>query len=537
MRGVVLGRLAGVVGERLVCPRLQRRAWTVTVSPAGYFIPFRALSEGAWVSWEDAKPFEEIPGPMSLPLVGCLHHYLPYIGQYSFSRLHHAGRLKLQQFGPIVRERFPGNVSVLYLFDPEDIETMYAKEGRYPWRRSHTALQKYRLDRPHMFSTGGLLPTNGKHWWELRRRAQKSLSRVPAVVSRLPHVDEVSQEFAEVIGKVRREGSGRVAHFMDLQQRLFLELTVTSLLDVRLGNLVDHNEEAETLMAAAKESNSITVLMDNGLQLWHYVSTPMYRRLVRSQDSMYRIALKYVEAKDEELRHARQEREAKGEAESDGKHTTSILESFFESGLEDRDIVGLVIDTFLAGIDTGAYALTYVLYSLANNPEKQDLLATEAKRLLGHSGGKVTTGVLSEARYLKAVLKESHRLHPVAFGIGRVVQEDTVIRGFRIPKDTVVVTQNQVSSRLPEHFPEPQQFLPERWLHKSPPAHPFLVLPFGHGPRSCIGRRMAEQNLQTVILQLIYRYRVGWMGGELDCLTNLINEPDAPLDFTFTDRE
>lgn len=67
---------------------------------------------------------------------------------------------------------------------------------------------------------------------------------------------------------------------------------------------------------------------------------------------------------------------------------------------------------------------------------------------------------------------------------------------------TVVVTQNQVASHLPEHFPEPQQFLPERWLHKAPPAHPFVVLPFSHGPRSCIGRRMAEQNLQTVILQV-----------------------------------
>ncbi|MPC32640.1 Cytochrome P450 302a1, mitochondrial [Portunus trituberculatus] len=315
-------------------------------------------------------------------------------GQYSPKRLHHNGRLKLQQFGPIVRENLPGNTNLVYLFDPEDIEAMYAKEGRYPSRRSHLALQKYRLDRPHMFSTGGILPTNGKHWWELRRRAQKSMNKVSAVTSRLPQVDEAS----------------------------------------------------------------------------------------------------------------------------------------------------------------GAYTMAYVLYSLANNQDKQDLLALEARRLLVGSDGKVTTKVLSEARYLKAVMKETYRLHPISVGVGRVIQEDTVIRGFRIPKDTVVVTQNQVISRLPEHFHDPQRFLPERWLHKAPPAHPFVVVPFGHGPRSCIGRRMAEQNLQTIMLQvslplmnsdllvssclqLISRYRVGWVGGELDCLSNLINEPDAPLDFTFTDRE
>lgn len=76
-----------------------------------------------------------------------------------------------------------------------------------------------------------------------------------------------------------------------------------------------------------------------------------------------RIALKYVEAKDDELRHARQRREAEGESEADTNHVTSILESFFESGLEDKDIVGLVSDTLMGGIDTVLHCIilhTYV---------------------------------------------------------------------------------------------------------------------------------------------------------------------------------
>lgn len=59
-----------------------------------------------------------------------------------------------------------------------------------------------------------------------------------------------------------------------------------------------------------------------------------------------------MESKDDELRHARQERDAIGKEEPEDKGSTSILESFFESGLEDKDIVGLVSDMFLAGIDT-----------------------------------------------------------------------------------------------------------------------------------------------------------------------------------------
>lgn len=69
----------------------------------------------------------------------------------------------------------------------------------------------------------------------------------------------------------------------------------------------------------------------------------------------YRTALKYIERKDDELRHARQEREAAGKEEPEEKGSTSILESFFETGLEDKDIVALVVDTFHAGVETVQY--------------------------------------------------------------------------------------------------------------------------------------------------------------------------------------
>ena len=69
-----------------------------------------------------------------------------------------------------------------------------------------------------------------------------------------------------------------------------------------------------------------------------------------------------------------------------------------------------------------------------------------------------------------------------------------------------MVTQNQVSCRLPEYFDKPDSFIPERWLRDSEgrekSVHPYLVLPFGHGPRSCIARRLVEQNLQILLLRV-----------------------------------
>lgn len=78
---------------------------------------------------------------------------------------------------------------------------------------------------------------------------------------------------------------------------------------------------------------------------------------------------------------------------------------------------------------------------------------------------------------------------------------------------TVVVTQNQVICRLPEYFDKPNSFKPERWLRdnnklKEKSINPYTVLPFGHGPRSCIARRFAEQNLQVVLLRVRMRLKI-----------------------------
>lgn len=65
-------------------------------------------------------------------------------------------------------------------------------------------------------------------------------------------------------------------------------MTFVSLLDSRLGNLVDHNDEADALMAAADVANAVTLPLDNGIQLWRYMDTPKYRKMVKAQDTMYR---------------------------------------------------------------------------------------------------------------------------------------------------------------------------------------------------------------------------------------------------------
>lgn len=101
-------------------------------------------------------PFEAVPGPKGLPIIGNLWRYLPIIGNYDAERLDKIGMINYKKYGPIVREHVYGNLNIVHLFDPNDMETLFRNEGRYPERRSHRALGKYRKDRAELYSSGGI---------------------------------------------------------------------------------------------------------------------------------------------------------------------------------------------------------------------------------------------------------------------------------------------------------------------------------------------------------------------------------------------
>lgn len=96
----------------------------------------------------------------------------------------------------------PG-VHVVWLFDPRDIAAVFADgdaptgRGHYPQRTSHLALQRYRCDRPHVYRTGGLLPTNGPEWWRLRQELQRGLSSPQHVRGLLAATERITREWID----------------------------------------------------------------------------------------------------------------------------------------------------------------------------------------------------------------------------------------------------------------------------------------------------------------------------------------------------
>ncbi|XP_044750477.1 cytochrome P450 302a1, mitochondrial [Coccinella septempunctata] len=480
-------------------------------------------------STEIRKPFNSIPGPLSLPAIGTLYQYLPLIGRYKFSKLHINGLKKYKQFGSIVREEIVPGVNTVWLFDPNDIEHLFRNEGVHPKRRSHLALQKYRLDKPHVYNTGGLLPTNGENWWKLRQVFQKGLSGPIAVKNFISGSNEIVDEFLDRLNLMSK--CSNIDYLPELS-RLYLELICLSVFDVRMDSFseseLSRNSRSTKLLKSALITNDCILKLDNGPQLWRHFTTPLYWKLKKAQTCMEDVAIDMVGIK----MHTYQE--------LNYDQPRSLLDIYLRSNeLDFKDIIGISCDFLLAGMDTTSYTTSFLLYHLALNKEAQHKLWEESQRLLPNKNNPVTKEVLAEAHYAKACLKETHRLRPISVGVGRILSKPSVFSGYEVPEETIIVTQNQISCRLERYFSHPNDFLPERWLKDHPlhrNTHPFLVLPFGHGKRSCIAKHLAEQNMLILLLKLSRSYEIGWNGSNLDTTSSLINKPNGPILLNFKTR-
>src|SRR5205085_1898765 len=140
---------------------------------------------------------------------------------------------------------------------------------------------------------------------------------------------------------------------------------------------------------------------------------------------------------------------------------------------------------FLAGHETTAVALTWTLYHLSRHPDADERLGAELRAL----GSPARFEDLPRLPYAEAVVKESMRLHPPAWVVGRLAVEDLELVGTRVPRGATVLVSPWVMHRDARVFPEPERFAPERWLEGGPAQRlpRFCYLPFGAGPRACVG--------------------------------------------------
>ncbi|CRK95742.1 CLUMA_CG009199, isoform A [Clunio marinus] len=471
------------------------------------------------------KSLDMMPGPRGFIGLGNIFNYSELFGKYSFTKIHESGMDKYQKYGSIVCERMIPGVNIVWLYDPNDIEKIYQEEvGDYPRRESHSALAKYRIDHPHIYKNAGLLSTNGEEWWRIRSQFQKGLSSPKNVRNFLPTADVTVKEFINHMPKCFDKDS-IINDFSIPILKLKTQLMTLLIFGEELEPLSDINltSNSECLKLAENSGiiNSLILPTDQGFRLWKFFNTSDYKKLVKALKHVENVALKLL---------------AKKKKDSNGK---SLFDYYMaNSNVDMKDVNGIALDLVHSGIHTGSYTTLFALNYISRDERIQNKLREEIFKALPNADDPVTASILdSGVPYTKAVLKETLRLNPISVGVGRILNKDKILSGYLVPKNTNVVTQNMIICRLEKYFENPLEFIPERWTdrEKRKEIHPFIVLPFGHGMRGCIARRLAEQNILLFLIRLFRCYEVQWQGKpeRLDCITNLINEPNSIMSLHF----
>ncbi|KIX07472.1 uncharacterized protein Z518_02125 [Rhinocladiella mackenziei CBS 650.93] len=183
-------------------------------------------------------------------------------------------------------------------------------------------------------------------------------------------------------------------------------------------------------------------------------------------------------------------------------------DAFLGRTLTDSELAEECMGGMFGGSGTTANTLVYVLWACLRKPEVVAKLRTELKEAFPDTHTVPKYRACSSLPYLQAVISETLRRYPTIIAtLPRTAKEDTMVLGMKIPKGTIVGTQNYTIHRYEPAFPNPEKFQPERWLGKEgEQLRKEAWTPFSVGPRKCIGINLAQMELSKVVAAFFLRF-------------------------------
>ena len=507
------------VGHLSAVSRLLRRR------PLALQLCRTTASSPAAEASEAALPFSAVPGPSVVPLLRSLPHLLPGGRFFNVPPLRQL-ELCRKEYGPIWKIEVPWQRPLLFLVRPEDIREVFLADGPIPKREDFEAFAAYRTSR----GLGvGIAAAEGDQWKEYRELGQLVLGGPQSAMRYLDKITESADMFVEHLRSVRggpqsdeRAPPYTVANFQEAAKFWAFESMNTMALGAPIG-IYHRDTEAARLFNGTMDLFECFTVLNQAVPLWRLFPTPLYRRMGRATDVVWDTCSQYV-------------RRALA-APVPGSMVATVADQITSEHklMMVTDIIG---DLLLSSIDTTSTTLTYLLHCLAVHPECQERARQEVLAALPSAADRPTADTISQLSYMKACLKEALRLHHVTAGVGRVLSRELVLSGYSVPAGVRCVPLSMLMAHDPALFPEPERFEPERWLRSSPRYQKlaqFAYLPFGHGARTCVGRRFAELESWMVAAQLLRQFRITTSTPEFGKVMKLINVPDRPIDFQLTD--
>jgi len=388
-----------------------------------------------------------------------------------------------RQYGNVVFFRFLG-VPACLINDPAGIERVLVTD-----HQNFTKSMDYRaLSR---VLGQGLLTSEGEFWKRQRRLVQPAFFR-----DRILSYGVLMTSYTARLMETWQSGEVRDVHH-DMM-RVTLEIAARSLFNVAIeGDTGTIGKALAVVMNEMPKLAGFAFLPD-------WVPVPGLGAFRRALADLDKIVYGIIRARRDT-----------------GEHPGDLLDMLLDArdengaGMSDLQLRDEVMTLLLAGHETTANTLAWTLYLLAQNPAEQARLEAEVRTVL--DGHMAEAASLHRLPYTQMVLMEAQRLYPPAWAIGRKALRDFEVSGYRLRAGTNVIVSQWVLHRDPHLYPHPERFDPERWREEASGRRSlpkFAYLPFGAGPRVCVGASLALTESALVLATLMQRFRFSLASSE-----------------------
>ena len=443
------------------------------------------------------RNIQDLPGPRGIPVLGNLL-------QIDTPRMHQQLEAWCAEFGPFYKLKL-GPRRVLVVGD--HAATAAALRDRPDGYRRTARMQEIGAE---MGLLPGVFGVNGEAWKRQRRMVMAGFD--PTHVRRYhPALVTVSQRLA-----ARWRRAAQRATVIDLQADL-MRYTVDAIAGLAFGAEVTTLDSDGDIIQQHLDKifPALFNRMMSPLPTWRWVRTPAVRQLETSMVAVNTAVQGFITA-------------ARARLQADPALRTeprNLLEAMLVaadeagSGIDDVQVAGNVLTMLLAGEDTTANTLAWMIDLLWRHPASLARAVHEVRSVVADPA-EPTLEELAQLDFIEACAHETMRLKPVAPIIGLQALRDTVVGDVRLPAGGVIINVMRRDSVSDQHLPRAANFEPERWLADGTPgavasaasAAKRVSMPFGAGPRICPGRYLALLEMKMAMVVLLGRFDIESVG-------------------------
>ena len=436
------------------------------------------------------RSIAELPGPRGIPILGNALALKP-------GRMHLVVEQWARQYGDYFRFRIAGR-HILGVADPQAIQAVLKD-------RPDTFLRTARL-----VSVGrevgltGLFFANGDAWRRQRRMVMSAFD--PVHVKRyFPSLEKVTERLQR-----RWAASARTGADIALQADL-MRYTVDVTAGLAFGT--DINTLESTREVIQEHLDHVLPAVSRRLiapfTYWRWFKLPADRRFDRHLREIHRAIAQFIA-------QARERIEADPTRREDPRNLIEamiVARDLGDSGLTDEDVAGNVFTMLVAGEDTTANTLAWLIYLLSRNPAALQAAREEVERTLAGAERATRVEQTNALPFLQACIDETMRLKPVAPMIFTQAARDAVVGDISVPRGSLLLLLMRAGALGEQYFPDAARFDPWRWLDsargESEQAQTKRVsMPFGAGPRLCPGRYLALLEIKMVACMLLATFEI-----------------------------